>query len=57
MQYSCGLLLKRTKRCVAILQNYTVEPGDNQHDYIVIPAGWVEHIDKIGEADIPDREI
>ncbi|HHY45858.1 MAG TPA: hypothetical protein GX506_00985 [Firmicutes bacterium] len=56
-QYSCGFLLKKTKRCIAVLQNYALEPGESKHDYIVIPTGWVEHIEKIGEVEIPDRKL
>lgn len=54
-QISYGLLLQKKKECIVILQNYTLYPGDQSHDYLVIPGIWVREIKEHGSAILPNK--
>lgn len=52
-QISCGLLIHKSEECIAPIQNYTLHPGEQNHDYLVIPGNWVKEIKEHGHVEIP----
>lgn len=56
-QLSFGALLKGTRRCLVILQNYTLSPGDPKHDYLVIPNDWAQEVREFGRVQIPGGQL